>query len=128
MSNQNEKHLANVRQLAYEMFVEYNAVAADYDLVPFVSQQEIEIVLLENMTELQVIKLLRDERGRSALSGSIATALVIDDIKASVILVEGIEGADNNILSLLEELGGEGPDGEATGQTKQTNTKKQTTH
>jgi hypothetical protein len=69
------------RTVANQIFNEYNEVSATYDLPPFDSQDELEIVLRDNINEEMIDELVEDEAGRMALAGflsSIMTTIEFD--------------------------------------------------
>lgn len=65
------------------MFKEYNDIAMDYELQPFLVVDEIAIVLEENLTEDDCNRLEQDDLARMALSGFIAGMLVSADLEIS---------------------------------------------
>jgi hypothetical protein len=71
MKSSNENYLT----VANQIFNEYNEVSANYDLPPFDSQDELEIVLRDNISEDMIDELAEDEAGRMALAGFLSSLM-----------------------------------------------------
>ena len=71
---QNDKD--NYRIVANQIFNEYNAVSANYDLPPFDSQDELEIVLRDNIDQDMIDELVEDSDGRMALAGFLSSLMI----------------------------------------------------
>lgn len=63
-------------RIAQLMFEEYNLIAASYAIEPFHNADEVEKVLLENITEDDAARLEDDDLARMALSGFIAALMI----------------------------------------------------
>lgn len=63
------------RLIAEQIFEEYNAIAADYDIAPFLNIDEVEQTLIDNITEDDAVRLEEDEMARMALGGFIAALM-----------------------------------------------------
>ncbi len=65
----------NYRTVANQIFNEYNEVSATYDLPPFDSQDELEVVLRDNISLDMIDELVDDDAGRMALAGFLSSLM-----------------------------------------------------
>lgn len=81
-------------RLAKLMFKEYNEVASEYEVGGFHSVDEVVIVLTDNMTEDDCMRLEQDDLARMALAGFIAAMMTAEDMKNTFVVLDGEEGGD----------------------------------
>ena len=96
-----------VGQLADLMFTEYNAIAINFGISNFDSQEEIAGILEDNLETETVEELLRDVYARHALAGHIAALVMCTDLSGSVIIMSE-DGLGNGISNETED-GDDGP-------------------